>query len=395
MKNQWTNYFKGTVKIKVTGKLIEPFLNHCMKEHITLWQIKRNGKNTVTFNILLDDVTYIRKIVKSYNCKIFFMQKHGLPFMKKRMLKNSGFLVGILSCLIIIFLLSNMVWNISVEGATPKTEHEIQKQLTEMGIKRGKFQFVLPNVNDIQMELMERIDMISWVGAELQGTTFNFQVVEKSKPDEKEMLSPRHLVAKKKGVIYDYFVEEGQPLIHINDYVNKGDILVSGIIGKEGNTKIVAAQGRVFAEVWYKSNVEIPMKTTFEVLSDRYKTKHLLHFGSVKVPVWGFGKPDFDNYKVESLEKPLFFLKWKLPITYEQETIREKEIVTRTYDEEAAKEIGMRTAINELRSKLSKESTIKGEKVLHETNDNGKVRLQIHFQVIEDIASKQPIIQGD
>ncbi|UTW69945.1 hypothetical protein KHA80_03655 [Anaerobacillus sp. HL2] len=36
---------------------------------------------------------------------------------------------------------------------------------------------------------------------------------------------------------------------------------------------------------------------------------------------------------------------------------------------------------------------IKGEKVLHQTMENGKVELMIHYQVIEEISQIQPIIQ--
>ncbi|MDQ7864118.1 hypothetical protein RCO48_32715 [Peribacillus frigoritolerans] len=35
------------------------------------------------------------------------------------------------------------------------------------------------------------------------------------------------------------------------------------------------------------------------------------------------------------------------------------------------------------------------KKILHESMENGKVKLSIHYQVIEDIAIGQPIIQGD
>ncbi|MER2140433.1 MAG: stage IV sporulation protein, partial [Priestia megaterium] len=44
---------------------------------------------------------------------------------------------------------------------------------------------------------------------------------------------------------------------------------------------------------------------------------------------------------------------------------------------------------------LGEDAKIKGEKVLHQEQDNGKVRLSIHYQVIENIANTQPIIQGD
>ena len=36
-----------------------------------------------------------------------------------------------------------------------------------------------------------------------------------------------------------------------------------------------------------------------------------------------------------------------------------------------------------------------GENVLHQSVDNGKVTISIHFQVIENIATGEAIIQGE
>lgn len=90
-----------------------------------------------------------------------------------------------------------------------------------------------------QQQIQTKIDAITWVGVELNGTTFHFQVVEKNEPDKVEYYNPRHLVAKKKAVISKMFVEEGQPMVTINDYVKKGDLLVSGFIGQEGKVEVV------------------------------------------------------------------------------------------------------------------------------------------------------------
>lgn len=395
VKNQWMNFFNGTVKIKINGRLIEQFINHVVKEKMEIWNIRRHGHETVTCYVKLEDVKKLRHIIRNFECKFVFLDRKGLPFFLRKMLLNSGFAMGFVLCLFVIFLLSNMVWNISIEGANPKVEYEIQNQLTDMGIKTGAFHFTLPSVSDIQRELTERVDSITWVGVDLKGTNYHLQVVEKTTPEETGFVNPRHLVAKKKGVIYDYFIEEGQPLIEVNDFVNKGDLLVSGIIGKEGKTEIVAAKGSIYAEIWYKSLVSVPLKTSFQVYTGEYKTKHYIDILNYKVPFWGFGNVEFNQTEMEYLEKNLRFFKWTLPITYVRNIIREKEDVERVYTKAEAKTLGLKMARSKLEDSLPERSTIKGKKVLHEASENGKVKLMIHFQVIEDIASEQPIIQGD
>ncbi len=395
MKNQWTSYFSGYVKIKVTGRLIEPFLNNCVRENVYIWNLKRQGATAVTGYLMLEDIHKLRRIIRKSDCKLEFVGRLGLPFLLKKMISNSGFIIGIAIAFIITLLLSNMIWNIEITGANPKIEHDMRKELSSMGIKRGKLHFSLPSNEEIQGELMERMSSITWVGVKLSGTAYHFEVVEKKVAEEPELLSPRHLVANKKAVIYDYFVEQGQPIIKINDFVKPGQILVSGIIGKEGNTQIIPAKGKIFGEIWYKSHITVPLETVFNVFTGESITKHSLKVFKLNIPIWGFKKIEYKTYKTEELVKQVKFLKWDLPIVYRKQIIREEEEHIRTYDKQSAILIGKKTARNHLKAKLGDEAVIKGENVLHQTLDNGKVKLMIHYQVIENIASPQPIIQGD
>lgn len=395
MKNQWTNYFSGYVKIKVTGKLIEPFLNHCVRENVMIWNLERKGSNTVVGYLMLEDIHKLRRIVRRSDCKLKFIGRRGLPFLFKKMIKNSGFIIGIMIAFFITLLLSNMVWNINITGANPKIEHDIRNELSDMGIKRGKLQFQLPDNDDIQNELMDRLSAITWVGVRLNGTTYHLEVVEKKNVEKSELLSPRHLVAKKKAVIYDYFIEQGQPMIKVNDFVKKGQVLVSGIIGKEGKTEIIASKGEVFGEIWYKSEVTIPLETLFNVYTGEYKTKYFIDLFGITVPIWGLGNNEFSKFQIENREKRIQFLKWSLPIIYKQQIIREKEEHVRKYNQEQAVSVGKKIAREELKAKLGEDVVIKGENVLHQSTENGKVKLTLQYQVIEDIALPQPIIQGD
>lgn len=313
----------------------------------------------------------------------------------KRLLKNSGFAAGALAFFAVILLLSNMVWGIEIKGANPATEYQIIKELDKMGVKKGKLQFFVDNVESIQRTLSNNIEAITWVGVELKGTTYHLQVVEKNEPEKPEYLSPRHLVAKKKAVIVEMFVEEGRPVVDIHDHVQPGQLLVSGIIGKEGQTETVPSKGKVFGETWYKSEVILPLKSTFKVFSGNEKVKHSITIGNLEIPIWGFGKPEFEEHELEENEKAVKFLKWELPVSYVNKTFREREQVTRIYSNKEAFEAAKDLARKKIKSSLDENAKVKGEKVLHQSIDNGKVTIAIHFQIIENIAEGQPIIQGD
>ncbi|MFJ7847347.1 sporulation protein YqfD [Peribacillus sp. NPDC097224] len=395
MKNQWTNYYTGYVKVKAYGRGTERLINMLTRRGLHIWDVKRVGSESLIFHMDFREISKLRQVLRKSDCKVKFLQGRGFPFLMKRVMKNSGFLAGLIAFLICIFVLSNMVWGIEVKGAKPETEHAIRKELDKMGVEIGKVQFLVDDVDTIQRKLSDRIGALTWVGVELKGTTYHFQVVEKRQPKEIEKTSSQNLVASKKAVITNMFIEKGQPKVNVHDYVSKGQLLVSGLIGKEDKPEIVSAQGKVMGQTWYKANVEVPLKTNFSVYNGNETSKHYIKVSSLSIPIWGFKDPGYKKQEKESTDRPFHFLQWELPISYKVETLRSKDDIVRSYTKEEAIKEGKKMAQADLRKLLEEEDQIIGEKVLHESMENGKVKLSIHYQVIEDIAVGQPIIQGD
>lgn len=395
MKNQWTNYFTGYVKVKAIGKGTERLINQLTRQGVTIWNVKRVGNEVLVFYMEISDISKLRQIIRKSDCKVTFVKGTGLPFLWKRTLKNSGFLVGLFAFLCCIFILSNMVWGIEIKNAKPATEHKIRKELDQMGVKIGRLQFQMDDVDTIQRKLSDKIQELTWIGVELKGTTFHFQVVEKQQPKKIEVTSPQNLVAKKKAIITHMFVEKGKSVVKVNDYVGKGQLLVSGFVGSEDKPKITSAQGIIKGQTWYKATVEVPLKTKFSVFNGDEQTRYNLNVWKISLPIWGFTKPKYSNYEEDITVRPLYFLQWQLPFYLQERTWRSKEDSVRVYTKNEAVEEGMKMARSHLEKQLEDDADIIGEKILHERVDNGKVELSIHYQVIEDIATGQPIIQGD
>ncbi|MFP5113649.1 sporulation protein YqfD [Bacillaceae bacterium C204] len=391
MNNQWIEFFNGRVTVKVSGKGTERFINVLIRNDLPIWNIKRHGTETITFNMRLKDAKSIRHYARKSECTISFLRRNGVPFLLRRMLKNSGFLAGAGIFLVLLVLLSNVIWGIDIKGAKPATEYQIRKELDKMGVKIGKLQFFTDNVEGIQRQLTNNVGDLTWVGVELKGTTFHLQVVEKNEPKKPEHLSPRNLIAKKKAVIVNMYIENGQKVVDINDHVEAGQLLVSGEFGQEENPELVAAKGEVWGETWFKSHVELPLVTNFKVYNGKEKEKHFILLGNFELPIWGFGKPKFSNYETEENVHKIHFLKWELPISYLNKTLREREEVQRSYSIKEAQQIAIELAKKQIKGRLDEDAIIKDEKILHKVNKNGKVILDIHFKVIENIAVGQPI----
>lgn len=395
LKNNLLHFISGYVRAEVKGYDTELFLDRCLQNDIPIWMVKRLNDETISCYFYLNDVTKMKVLMRRLDCKLSFKEKHGLPFIKKKLYSRKGIVLGLITSLAVMFILSNMVWSIQIHSENPEIEHEVRKTLHQMGIKRGTFILFLPNEQEIQQQLTEKMDALTWVGVQRLGTRYTFELVEKKTPDEKEALNPRHLIAKKKAIIHKVFTEQGQALVEERDYVQKGEVLISGIIGSEDNEKVVPAKGSVLGEVWYLSEVTVPLNTTFVTNTGRTMNKYALKLGKLMIPIWGFENESFVKKEILNDIKPIYFFKWQLPISFQKQQILEIEHRERKLDEQEARELALEMTEKELTQKLDNDAEIKGKKILREKVDNGKVNIMIHYQVIEEIATEKPIIRGD
>ncbi|WP_018661431.1 sporulation protein YqfD [Heyndrickxia acidiproducens] len=395
MKNQWVTFFKGTVLVKAEGRGIERFINQLTRSGMAIWNVKRQGTMAVTFYMNLEDIGELRKQIRNHDCRIRFLRGSGAPFLWKRSLKNAGFGIGFLLFLAIITLLSNMIWGVEIKGASPKTEHQIRKELDKLGIRTGNFQFFTDDIESIQHQLTNRIPEATWIGVDLRGTTYHFTVVEKNTPKKAKKPGPRHLVASQKAVIEEMFVEKGKPVVKQHQYVKKGQLLVSGVIGNDKEKYPVAATGKVYGKTWYKSEVELPLKSRFQVYTGKEKRKYYLQIGSWKMPVWGFKNHTFTRYDTDEESRAVKFIKWDLPLHFIRRTVREKETIDRVYTKEQAAKEAKAMAKQDLRKKLPRDAKIMDEYILQEKLVNGTLNMMIYYQAVENIAIAKPIAQGD
>ncbi|MFD2630865.1 sporulation protein YqfD [Oceanobacillus kapialis] len=407
MKQLQDSYLAGYVTLSVKGEKPELFFQHCTSAGITVWNVKKKFADRCEGNIKLRDVKYIRKLNKQTNYKLKFIDRKGYPFMLRRFVRRKELLLGVVLSMFLILFLSNIIWEVKITGVPKDIEEKISKQLEKDGIHPGAWIFSLKSPNEIQQQLVKDVPELLWVGVEQKGTTFTLEGVEKIIVEEEEPVGPRDLVATKKGVIKKMYVSNGVAQVQVNDYVEPGDTLVSGVIndstseeekedkGEQENRELVAADGEIIATTWYEVNVTAPLQTSSENLTGAKEKKFSLKTGDFHLPIWGFGTPDYEAIHRETNETPIQFLKWELPIHFVETILSEKTYTNVERSKEDSIKAGIEQAKQELALQLGPEAVIVSEKVLHETIENGKVKLNLYINVEENIAKAQPLSQGD
>lgn len=397
-------FITGYVTISVKGDMPELFFQTCIKHGIPVWNIKKTEKKICEGNIKLRDVNNVKKIRRGTAYKIAFKQKRGYPFFIRRFTRKKELITAFVMCLLLIIFLSNIIWEVKITGLPKDIEEKIDKQLDNYGIHQGTWTFSLDSESSIQQKLVEDIPELLWVGVHKKGTTFFLEGVEKVTVEEEEVKGPRNLIATKKGVIQDIYVSQGLPKVQVNDYVKPGDVLVSGEISgesekddkkkkkeKKKEAELVAAEGDITAKTWYELTVNVPMEANYERLTGEKDKKHYIKMGNFQLPIWGFTNPDYEDIHTETKENPVYFFRWELPVKIVESILSEKKYNTAERTKDEAIQIGMQQARNELQLQLGPEAEVLTEKVLHETTENGKVKLNLYIAVEEDIVKAEPI----
>ena len=179
---------------------------------------------------------------------------------------------------------------------------------------------------------------------------------------------------------------KGEVVKKINDYVNVGDVIISGVIKNKDTIKdYVRATGKVFAEVWYHAEVEIPYSYQEETLTTNKKKILSLKILSNDIRLFSNFKTKQDNV-IFSLYNQL--LPFKVSLIEEKETNVEDSI----YSEDIAILKARDIAREKLKSSLGKDDTIIYEKYLKNKEEDSKIIVDMFFKVNEDITSYMEII---
>lgn len=159
--NKISHYMSGYVDIVVEGYYIERFINICTNKQIILWNIKRQDSITLHASIEAKRFKELKDISRKTKCKVKIKDKKGMFFTLRKYKKRKIFLGFLLVVLIIIFALSNFVWNIEIEGLSNIQADEILSLVKEEGLEIGKFKNSIDEKAIINKIRLERDD-VAW-----------------------------------------------------------------------------------------------------------------------------------------------------------------------------------------------------------------------------------------
>lgn len=372
--------FESYYKLEITGKDVKRFIKMLYKMGIYFEEIYFDNSSCF---VKVDLVNYkkISDIKTSYNIKIvgLYGGKKFEVFFKRNFHFFFFSCVGVL----LLYFLSNIIFDVEIIHDDKNIREILTKELEKYDIEKYKFVKSYDYIQKVKEEILNNNkEDIEWLEFERVGSTYKVRVDKRVINNIKKEDDLKHIVAKKPGIIMKIVAEKGEVVKKVTDYVKEGDIIISGDIYRNHEViDHVSAEGAVFAEVWYKVKIEMPINYKEEKLTGRSKNVINVKFLSSS---WNLF--DFDKYQDKKINENVlfsdFFGLFKISYNEEYEVIIKDEV-----NNIISEEFSLKLARNKVEENLKDGEYIISQKKLKTVINNSTIVTEVFFKVYENISS--------
>ena len=292
-------------------------------------------------------------------------------------------IVSILISLIVLYLLSNTIFDIRVNINNKNIEKIILKELKDNGIYKNKKKKNYDELMSIKEKILDNNkNTLEWIEIKSKGCIYIVEVTPRViNKKEKDKLKNSSIYASSNGVIKHINVISGTRMVDINDYVHKGDLLISGNILKDDKLiKKGKANGKVYAETWYLVNASVPFEYYEYTKTGKIVNHYYLDIYGKKFTLIGkYDSNDTINEKNVLLDKP--YLPFKL-IKERKIEYKNKKIVL---DKNKAYLKAIDESEKKIKSILKNDEYIISKKVLKKEVKYSKIIIEVFFKIYKNI----------
>lgn len=318
-----------------------------------------------------------------------------IPFfrsMKSNILTITGaFLLGAL-----IFYQSLFVAEIRVDGYTSITESELRQTLASAGLYEGVRK--PEDYSSIKSAVYENHESVTWVSIYEDGRLIKVTIAEagKAKEADKADDTPVNIVAARSGMIEKITPLQGNAKVREGDYVNKGDVLISGRL-KYQSTDYSKGDGffMMYSHAEGQALAKVPRQVDFymqkcrrsKVLTGRFIPGLYIKIGDMQLDT----ARKLNRYKTSVRKENVFVDAVRpLPIKLSFVRIQEAELTEARYSDAKLQRVVDAAVRQYAREELKAGEEIVSFDVDYSESEN-LIKAGVLMEVLEDIGEEKAI----
>lgn len=390
MRNRYLERMDRLIKVKITGSNINNYLKRVIKKKIRVINLVPISYREVHVILKYSEYKKLLELKSIYEIEV--LENLGSKKIEASFKKNFMLLGFMVVGVVLLMVLSRMIFSIEIVHSDKKIRELVGDELKRYGVVLYRFKPDYGELEEIKNEILEKNkDVLEWLEISEYGTKYIVRVEERKLNDEEGEFQYQSIVSKKDAVVTRIEALRGEKVRGVNEYVKKGEEVISGYITKPDGTKIpTMAEGVVHGEVWYEVDVDYPIVYQETQFTGNSKTVYALYF-------WGkrYGLFDFDDYRaVETKSKVL--VSSEFPSI---RLVREKQYEVIIKDEVYTEDMAKIKAIDYIKDKLKRDNQdivmISEVKILDTDSDEDSIELKLFVRAIEDIGEVVKIDSGE
>lgn len=378
------------IKVKIEGKNVNNYIKWLINKKINIIRLKIIKHNELNIIIDYKDFEELSKYSKTYKIKI--IKKYGKLRLFEIIKNNIIILICLMLSIVFLYLLSNIIFSIDIIYNDKEIVEKIKKELEKHDIKKYQIKKDYNYLNKAKEEILkENQDILEWIEIEELGTKYIIRLVERKKETKEKEYKYQSIIAKKDATIKSIKAYSGEKVKYVNQYVKKGEVIISGVLTKTDGTNLYTkAKGVITGEVWYKIDIEYPLYYQEEKVTGKNKFIISIYFLNKKIPIFAYNK-----YKQFKLESKVIIEDNFIPFKIAKEKLYEVIIKEEIYTEEEAIKKAIESSEEKLLANNKNINKINNIEILNKQNLNSKIKLTLFMSVEEDITEITEITEEE
>lgn len=388
MKNNNKYFFSVIIKIKKETLLkMNQLLSYKVK-------ITKHNNDFFYLQVQENDLNLLNK----YNVDYEIISYQGLKHIYRLLVTHFSVFIGIILFLLILYVNTLTIKEISFSTYT-KDNEKIKSIIESHYTSIFDVHLLNSDINDINLLLRKEFNHFEWISIERNGCLLKVTILEPSVINKQveHIEGYGDLVAKTDGMVKFFQVTQGIPLIEQNQYVKKGQLLVSGNLryhNQDEDEFYIPATGQVYAEVWYTKTIVVPKEIVVTEYTGNISSEK-------KISLFGLdfkyksSQNYYEDYHKEVNFDQLKIFSLKLPIGIKRIHYLEKDDIMNVYDAKTALDFASSQIRYQLSQTFREGDSILGIECLNQSEDDNNYTYVFFVRTYEDIAIFQRRVMNE
>lgn len=382
------DFIRGQWVLSASGNFCERIINITKEMGIFISDIKLSEENTIRFSVSRKGAMMLFSSPLPPDITLSVIEQHGFPAIISNHKKRYALFIAPVVIFLLIFFSTHILWHVNIIDADPQTEEFLLSELEKLGVKKGRFTFLI-NQGEVKNKMLIKHEHLQWIWVDIKGGTALVRYsLRTPTPYIFDKNEPYNIVASHDATVTRIIASNGNAVVKAGDRVFKNQLLIEGVAVKDAEEKkLTHAKGNVFAKADFEKSTLVPKKKEIRTPTGNQTERLSVNFKNFNIKLFINSSILYPKYDIIEDNRSVGFL----PLSFTKQTLKE---VTVSYEDNDISAIS-----SDFEKKFAEELERDGKKVTYieafTSEDGNEYKITARAICEFDIAEERRINIGE